>query len=213
MVLKKDTNNKVNKTNKTSKKGSNKTKKDLSKKGSNKGSSKKGSSKKGSNKGSNKINRNLSRADIIANPNLLPKYLQDVITMPIIEKSIFDTPLDIKFSSTIDYPKSSIGFQHFIHAMKNDAQKELATFENKKKVYKVLNPFELSIDNYNESINDKGKKYFNLNNKTINSDDFYKLWEMFFMFDLINLESEFTSAHLGDSNSFTESSRLRVSIS
>ena len=125
----------VEKTNKT-KKGSNK----ATKKGSNK------ATKKGSNK--NKINRNLSRADFIANPNLLPKYLQDVITIPLIEKSIFDSEADIKFSKYINYPKNSIGFQHYIHAMKNDAQKELEIFANKKKVYEVLNPFELLIDNY-----------------------------------------------------------------
>jgi hypothetical protein len=91
--------------------------------------------------------------------------------------------------------------------MKNDAQKELDIFANKKKVYEVLNPFELSIDNYNESILDKGKKYFE--NKEL-STDFYKLWEMFFMFDMINLESNFTSAHLGndnDSNPFLESTK------
>jgi len=196
MVLKKDTINKVNNTKKNSNKGKKTSKKDTRQ------------INEKTKKGSNKINRNLSRADYIANPNLLPKYLQDVITMPIIEKSIFDSEADIKFSNTIDYPKSSIGFQHFIHAMKNDAVKELQTFENKKKVYEVLNPFELVIDNYNESINEKGKKYFNINNKTINSDDFYKIWEMFFMFDLINLESEFTSAYIGESSSFTESARL-----
>ena len=190
------------------------------KKGLNKGI-KKGSDKeikKGSDKGikkglnkeikqTNKIMRNLSRADIITNPSLMPKYLQDVITMPIIEKSIFDYTFDIKFSEYADYPKSSVGFQHFIHAMKNDAIKELQIFENKKKVYEVLNPFELSIDNYNESILDKGKKYFE--NKEL-STDFYKLWEMLFMFDMINLESNFTSAHLGDdsdSNPFLESTK------
>jgi hypothetical protein len=141
----------VEKTNKL-----NKTKKETTKKGSNK------TTKKGSNKGTNKttknkINRNLSRADYIANPNLLPKYLQDVITMPIIEKSIFDSEANIDFSAYINYPKNSVGFQHYIHAMKNDAIKELETFANKKKVYEVLNPFELVIDNYNDSISDKGK--------------------------------------------------------
>jgi hypothetical protein len=196
--------NKINKSNKV-KKGSNKVKKGSNKvkKGSNK--VKKGSNKvkKGSNKGSNKvnikINRNLSRADIIANPNLLPKYLPDVITVPIIEKSIFDTTTDIKFNEYSNYPKNSIGFQHFIHAMKNDAQKELATFENKKKVYEVLFNFELYIDNYNESIGDTMKKHFNTK-ETIDG-DFFKLWEMFFMFDLINDNNDFVSTHIDDDRS------------
>lgn len=180
----------VEKTNKT-KRNSNK---DKTKKSSNKVNDKK--NKKGS-KVTNKINRNLSRADYIANPNLLPKYLQDVITIPTIEKSIFDLKADITFSKYINYPKNSIGFQHYIHAMKNDAQKELELFANKKKVYEVLNPFELLIDNYNDSISEKGKKYFgNVNDKEQNI-DFCKLWEMFFMFDLIELESDLFSCHLG----------------
>lgn len=200
----------VEKTNKT-KRNSNKGEKNKTKKGSNK-TTKKGSNKvinkttkKGSNK-TTKINRNLSRADYIANPNLLPKYLQDVITIPLIEKSIFDSEADIKFSETINYPKNSIGFQHYIHAMKNDAQKELETYTNKKKVYEVLNPFELSIDNYTDSISEKGKKYFENINQLNN--DFCKLWEMFFMFDLIDLESDLFSCHLGkkdDAKGFAES--------
>jgi len=205
--------NKVNKVKKGSNKGSNKvnskkgSNKVNSKKGSNKVNSKKGSnkvnSKKGSNKVNIKINRNLSRADIIANPNLLPKYLPDVITVPIIEKSIFDTTTDtttdIKFNEYSNYPKNSIGFQHFIHAMKHDTIKELATFENKKKVYEVLFNFELYIDNYNESIGDTMKKHFNTK-ETIDS-DFFKLWEMFFMFDLINDNNDFVSTHIDDDGS------------
>jgi len=191
-------------TNKTIKKSSNKkssNKKSSNKKLSNKKSSnKKSSNKKSSNKTVNKINRNLSRVDIKANPNLLPKYMPDVITVPVIEKSIFDYSADIKFSVVIDYPKFSLGFQHYIHAMKNDTD-ILKKFENKKKSYQVLNPFERYIDNYNQSIGSLSKAYFDIENDKpdILSRGFYKLWEMFFMFDLIQItDTNFTSAHLAE---------------
>ena len=87
--------------------------------------------------------------------------------------------------------------------MKNDAIKELETYANKKKVYEVLNPFEMLIDNYNDSISEKGKKYFENVNQINN--DFCKLWEMFFMFDLIDLESDLFSCHLGNTKGFAES--------
>ena len=62
-------------------------------------------------------------------------------------KDILATKTNVNFSSSQDYPLAQLGFQHFIHAMKHDAVKELATFENKKKVYEVLFGFELNIDN------------------------------------------------------------------
>ena len=65
-----------------------------------------------------------------------------------------------------------------------------------------MNPFERYIDSYNKSIGDESKKYFELDNgKTpdILSRGFYKLWELLFMFDLIDISKEnFSSAHLAE---------------
>lgn len=109
-----------------------------------------------------------------------------------------------EFSQNIDYPKFSLGFHHFNHQSKTkmDITKE---FEGKKKVYNVINQFERYVDDYEDSIGNVSQKYFK-SQADIISRSFYKLWELFFMFDLIDLsEKNFVSAHLSeDSGSFVQ---------
>jgi 23S rRNA U2552 (ribose-2'-O)-methylase RlmE/FtsJ len=133
----------------------------------------------------------------------LPKYIPFCInvTTDSGNKTIFDSKNEIILNTNIDYPRCSLGFQHFIHAIKKDTE-ILKQFENKKKVYLVMNPFERYIDGYNKSIGDISKTYFDLGKgKTpdILSRGFYKLWELFFMFDLIDVSKDnFASAHLAE---------------
>jgi 23S rRNA U2552 (ribose-2'-O)-methylase RlmE/FtsJ len=137
----------------------------------------------------------------------LPKYIPFCINVTSDSKddknnkSIFDSTNAIILNTNIDYPRCSLGFQHFIHAIKKDTE-ILKQFENKKKVYLVINPFERYIDGYNKSIGDISKTYFDLGKSKIPdilSRGFYKLWELFFMFDLIDVTKEnFTSAHLAE---------------
>jgi 23S rRNA U2552 (ribose-2'-O)-methylase RlmE/FtsJ len=137
----------------------------------------------------------------------LPKYIPFCINVTSDsngkedKKTIFDSKEEIILNTNIDYPRCSLGFQHFIHAIKKDTE-ILKQFENKKKVYLVINPFERYIDGYNKSIGDISKTYFDLGKgKTpdILSRGFYKLWEIFFMFDIIDVNKEnFTSAHLAE---------------
>lgn len=107
---------------------------------------------------------------------------------------------DPQFSINIDYPRFAYGFQHYIHANKNKME-ILQQFENKKKVYRVMNQFESRIDNYNESISDMAKPYFDIKDDRpdILSRGFYKLWEILFMFNLIDVEQDkFVSTHLAE---------------
>ena len=131
----------------------------------------------------------------------IPKFMPFCINVSTNDKSIFDSDDKIFLNTNIDYPRCSLGFQHFIHSIKNDTS-ILNQFENKKKVYLVMNPFERYIDSYNKSIGDESKKYFELDKgKTpdILSRGFYKLWELLFMFDLIDISKEnFSSAHLAE---------------
>ena len=115
------------------------------------------------------------------------------------DEDIFVYNADPQFSVSIDYPRFSFGFQHYIHANKNKME-ILQQFENKKKVYRVMNAFEVKIDNYDNSISDYSKKYFDTREKPeILSRGFYKLWEMLIMFDLININMDkFVSAHLAE---------------
>jgi 23S rRNA U2552 (ribose-2'-O)-methylase RlmE/FtsJ len=131
----------------------------------------------------------------------IPKFMPICVNVSTNDKSIFNSKEEIVLNTNIDYPRCSLGFQHFIHAIKKDTE-ILKQFESKKKVYLVMNPFERYIDSYDKSIGDLSKKYFNLGKgKTpdILSRGFYKLWELLFMFDLIDITKEnFVSAHLAE---------------
>lgn len=99
----------------------------------------------------------------------------------------------------INYPKFSLGFYHWIHATKNKTQ-IFDRFAGKKKAYHVINPYERYIDNYDKSIGEMTKKYFDLRKKPdILSRAFYKLWEILYYYDLIDIKSSnFRSAHLAE---------------
>lgn len=126
-------------------------------------------------------------------------YLPIVYKIPESKKDIFEFKESPSFSKNIDYPKYSLGFQHYLHQSKTKMEitKE---FEGKKKVYYVINKFERYVDDYESDINNISKAYFDIDPKpNILSRAFYKLWELFFMFDLIDLNSDnFTSAHLAE---------------
>jgi 23S rRNA U2552 (ribose-2'-O)-methylase RlmE/FtsJ len=107
---------------------------------------------------------------------------------PIIEKldvsdeNILKTSLmPINFSSNIDYPKFTYGFQHFLHATKNKME-IFNDFKSKKKVYLVVNEFEKTIDDYEDSIEINAVAYFGLNDNKI-STNLLKLWEILFYID------------------------------
>lgn len=129
------------------------------------------------------------------------QYQPLVLELPeLVKEDIFSFDEDPIFSINIDYPRFAYGFQHYIHANKNKME-ILHQFENKKKVYRVMNQFESQIDNYNQSISDVSRNYFNIANgkPEILSRGFYKLWEMLFMFDLIDINQDnFVSAHLAE---------------
>jgi len=137
-----------------------------------------------------------------------PNYIPNCIDISLIDKSddIFSKKQTISFSNGQDFPLAKYGFQHFIHSIKNDTEK-LKQFENKKKVYQIMNPFERYIFDYNKSIGEISLEYFDLKSKpNILSRDFYKLWEMIFMLDLIDINQDnFISTHLAEeSGSFIQ---------
>lgn len=113
--------------------------------------------------------------------------------------NIFESDPNIKFSYNIDYCNFGLGFNVYLHENKKKLL-VLNDFVNKKKVYNVLNKFEKVVDNYDESIETIATKYFYFTKQpAIISRGFYKLWEIYFMFDLIDLdEKNFISAHLAE---------------
>jgi 23S rRNA U2552 (ribose-2'-O)-methylase RlmE/FtsJ len=121
-------------------------------------------------------------------------------------KSIFDKNNDLQMTNIIDYPKCSLGFHHYIHSLRKDKE-ILKQFENKKKVYIVTNSFEIEIDNYEESIKQKINNFLNIKEKIpqIISLDFYKTWEIYFMFDIIDNTKSFKTLTMSDNGSVMQS--------
>ena len=114
-------------------------------------------------------------------------------------EDIFKHKVESQFSRNIDYPKFSYGFHHFIHQSK-DKMEITEQFKGKKRVYYVLNQFERYVDDYDSDINNVSRVYFDLDPKpNILSRAFYKLWEILFMYDLIQIDKpNFISAHLAE---------------
>lgn len=130
---------------------------------------------------------------------LNPNYVPIIYDIKGARDSIFKYKPNPKFSTNIDYPKFSLGFHHYIHQTK-DKMSIAEQFEGKKKVYYIFNRFERYVDEYEPSIGNISKMYFNTDPKpNILSRAFYKLWEMLFMFDLIQTNKpNLVTAHLAE---------------
>jgi 23S rRNA U2552 (ribose-2'-O)-methylase RlmE/FtsJ len=128
---------------------------------------------------------------------------------PIISEIIIDKDDIFKFDEnpiyfkSIEFPKFSLGFQHFIHQSK-DNMKVTQDFKDKKKVYHIINKYERYIDNYDKDISHESEKYFG---QQIMNRSFYKLWELLFMFDVLPTSAKCVSVHLY-SNSFVQATKL-----
>jgi 23S rRNA U2552 (ribose-2'-O)-methylase RlmE/FtsJ len=136
---------------------------------------------------------------------VISKYMPFTLNMHYEMESIFNSTDDIKLTNIIDYPKSSLGFQHYIHSLKKDSL-DLKKFENKKKVYLVTNKFEIDVDNYDNCISKEVNKFLEIKDKTpkIISLDYYKIWEILFMFELINIDTPLDSLYLTDDGSSSQ---------
>ena len=103
-------------------------------------------------------------------------------------------------SSTINLPLISLGFHSFIHRTKSNMiiTEKLQT---KKIVYMVINPFEIEIPNYDDSLKTLIKSFFNSkeDKEEFNSPEFYELWEMLFLFNLSD-KKDLVSTIISDNN-------------
>lgn len=167
-------------------------------------------SKKILQKKENKIESISEGGSVNSDSITLPKYMPITMNIPTTIKSVFDFDATIAFSTNLDYSKFEFGFHHYIHSGKNKME-ILKQFEKKKKVYLVMNDFERHIDNYENDLSIATREFFKLDKgNDILSREFYKLWEILFMFDVIDLSKDkFVSAHLAESpGSFLQATML-----
>ena len=113
--------------------------------------------------------------------------------------SIFDYTNNYDVSSSLCMPRFDYGFQHWIHQNKNK-KSVLEQFEGKKKVYHIMNEFEILVDDHDESIYSESMKYFNFSENMDKEDTrFYNIWEILSLCELIDTkEKNFTSLCLSD---------------
>ena len=144
---------------------------------------------------------NKESSDVKQLPNIfINLYITSVYTIPRSTKSILSETVSPQISSNIDYPKFSLGFQHYVHA-KKEALDTLSQFDGKKKVYNVINKFNKQIDDYDTDIDKISKSFFGLE---ISNDNFFGAWETLHMFNLIPTGNKFKSCHMMENGSMLQ---------
>lgn len=124
-------------------------------------------------------------------------YIPAIYRLNNIDDDIFNYNYEPKFGLNLAMPKISLGFHHFIHQSRGNMD-VTQQFQGKKKVYNVFSKFEKNIDDYNEDLQNLASTYFKLNNKpNIICRAFFKLWEIYYLFDIIPLNKpNIVTAHL-----------------
>ncbi len=94
---------------------------------------------------------------------------------------------DLILSDTPNLGKSSLGYHYYYHLTKSYLN-ITNNLESNNNFYYIVNPFEYNILNYEDSVKNTIKQYLNLKSDIpeINSQDFYKMWEMLFQFNIFN---------------------------
>lgn len=124
---------------------------------------------------------------------------------------IYHTDIEPLFSDNMEYPLLMLGYHETIRKTirKLDIIEKFQT-RNKdgNKVYYVVNPFEVSIDDYEDDIESHSSKYFSSISKVpVMSRTFYQMWEILMIYDLCSF-NKMTSVHLNDNGSFCYSTML-----
>jgi len=101
-------------------------------------------------------------------------------------------------SSTINLPLSSLGFHTYLHRTKS-SMSITNNLQTKNKFYYVVNPFEDEVANYEDTLNNLTKHYLNIKDDRpeILANSFYKMWEMLYLFNLVD-KKDLTYAALAE---------------
>lgn len=135
--------------------------------------------------------------DIKTIPN---NYKPIIYNMGSLDNKFKITNASPTISTDAEYPLPTFGFQQFIHATEEKLY-VLKDFEGKKPLYRVMYPFDKTIDEYDADIFTVSKEYFNLSNDDKLEDIFYELWEINMLLQLVNIDSKpYVSAHFSDND-------------
>lgn len=119
-----------------------------------------------------RLSRVVSNVDLsIYNAFLIPKV-----------DDIFKTNSDVQFNDINNYPRFSLGFQHYYQQSRTKMDAVETQFEGRNKVYEVLNKFNINIDDHDKTLVNETKKYLNAD---ITNSIFLEIWEILQLFGLI----------------------------
>jgi len=105
---------------------------------------------------------------------------------------IFDHQNNVLKSPYQNMPLFSLGFHPYIHQTKDKMEIVEKLKKKRENFYYVVNPFEHKIANYEDTLHNSTKLYFNLKKDSpkILSRAFYKLWEILFIFNLVDINKK-----------------------
>ena len=118
---------------------------------------------------------------------------------------ILDKDNNIILSNNINKPKMEFGFHHFLHRTKT-SMNIVKKLDSENNFYYIMNNYEANIINYEDNLNNVTKQYLN-NQKLldIKSHNFYILWEILFIFELLEAD-KITYVSINDNtNEFMQS--------
>jgi 23S rRNA U2552 (ribose-2'-O)-methylase RlmE/FtsJ len=102
---------------------------------------------------------------------------------------IFNQNKNLVISSPFEnHPLFSLGYHHFIDRTR-EAMSITQKLDSKNEFYYVVNQFEPKIVNYEDTIEQSSKLYLSIKSSDILTRDFYKLWEICFLFDVADNEN------------------------
>lgn len=129
--------------------------------------------------------------------NREPIYEPVQFEIPKEKQSILKTTPDVTLIDEIPYPQLSYGFHHRIHTNK-DKMEIKHEFDDKKKVYLVINEFEDVIDDHKKGIASEVQSELGV--KSVESRSFYEVWELLMTYRLLIEESYVDAISLGNDN-------------
>ena len=102
------------------------------------------------------------------------------------------------YSPFKSHPQFKLGYHHFIDRTR-EALNITKKIDTKNEFYYVVNEFETTIQDYEDSIENLSKIYLN-NNQLKFGRDFYKFWELLFIFNIIDKNTKSITNVTNDSS-------------
>ncbi len=111
--------------------------------------------------------------------------MYSLLTFKVPVNNTIPTSKELVFlSPCASHPLLKLGFHYYIARTRQTLVDIIKKLESKKNFYNIVNNFELDIPDYTDTIQNLSKIYFNIKSNTY-SEDFYKMWEILTIFDII----------------------------